>query len=136
MERASLLCHIVHPKKKDQKSRFFPCLLHQNMIPKIRQLARDRKVPTCHFHRDSERSKDEHVKVDEVSDSSTVNQDLPLKKEASASAEPNGTKRIHYIWSGQTRSGFKLFLLGVIDATRCWLKAVLRCTEVAAFKPT
>ena len=44
-------------------------------------------------------SKDVHVNVDEVSDSSIVNQDLPLKKkEASASAEPNSSKQ----WAAMT----------------------------------
>ena len=39
-------------------------------------------------------SKDENVNVDEVSDPSIANQDLPSKKkEASVSAEPNSTKQ-------------------------------------------
>ena len=49
-------------KENDNKARFFPCLLHQNMLPNTPQLARDRKVPTLdttccvrHIHRDPER---------------------------------------------------------------------------------
>ena len=38
-------------------------------------------------------SKDEHVNVDEVSDSPIVNQDSPLKKEVSAPAKPNSTNQ-------------------------------------------
>ena len=36
---------------------------------------------------------DEHANVDKVSDPSIVDQGLPLKREASASAEPNSTKQ-------------------------------------------
>ena len=47
-------------------------------------------------------SKDERVNVDEVLDSSFVNQDLPLKKEVSASAEPNNTKQRVLVFPAMT----------------------------------
>ena len=87
LQQSSALSHDKSSAKCDRRARSSPKQPHQSTTPLIRQRAHDRS-PNIGLHMlyssyssgSQEVHKDEHINVDEVSDPSIVNQDLPPKR--------------------------------------------------------